>query len=149
MRSLRARPLVLVVEDDPDVLQILRVNLEAAGLDTMLAADGDTAFRRMEEERPDAILLDLMLPVMDGWAILAALTSRADAPPVVVCSARRGDAEIDRATRLGAFDYVLKPFDPVRVVSAARRATGLDPIERSLVVPAQRGIGFGEIVPNS
>jgi DNA-binding response OmpR family regulator len=133
VRSLRARPLVLVVEDDPDVLQILRVNLEAAGLDTMLAADGDTAFRRIEEERPDAILLDLMLPIMDGWAILAALTSRADAPPVVVCSSRRGDAEVDRATRLGAFDYVLKPFDPACVVIAARRATGLDPV--TAVVP--------------
>jgi DNA-binding response OmpR family regulator len=135
VRSLRARPLVLVVEDDPDVLQILRVNLEAAGLDTMLAADGDTAFRRIEEERPDAILLDLMLPVMDGWAILAALTSRADAPPVVVCSSRRGEAELDRATRLGAFDYVLKPFDPERVVMAARRATGLDPVEHAAGVP--------------
>jgi DNA-binding response OmpR family regulator len=135
VRSLRPRPLVLVVEDDPDVLQILRVNLEAAGLDTMLAADGDTAFRRIEEERPDAILLDLMLPVMDGWAILAALTSRADAPPVVVCSSRRGEAELDRATRLGAFDYVLKPFDPERVVMAARRATGLDPVEHAARVP--------------
>ena len=135
MRSLRPRPLVLVVEDDPDVLQILRVNLEAAGLETMLAADGDTAFRRIEEERPDAILLDLMIPVMDGWAILAALTSRPDAPPVVVCSSRRGDAEVERARRLGAFDYVLKPFDPARVVMAARRATGLDPVEQPAVVP--------------
>ena len=134
MRSLRARPLVLVVEDDPDVLQILRVNLEAAGLDTMLAADGDTAFRRIEEDHPDAILLDLTLPVMDGWAILAALTSRPDAPPVVVCSSRRGDVEVERATRLGAFDYVLKPFDPARVVSAARRATGLDPVGHIAVV---------------
>jgi two-component system response regulator AdeR len=129
---------VLVVEDDPDVLQILRVNLETAGLDTMLAADGETAFRRMVEERPDAILLDLTLPVMDGWAILAALTSRDDAPPVVICSSRRGDAEVRRATSLGAFDYVLKPFDPVRVVEAARRATGLDPIARPALVSPDR-----------
>ena len=147
MRLLRPRPLVMVVEDDPDVLQILRVNLEAAGLDTMLAADGDTAFRRMVEEHPDAILLDLTLPVMDGWALLAALTSRADAPPVIVCSARRGAAEVNRATRLGAFDYVLKPFDPARVVGTARRATGLDPIERA--VPIAGMIGFGEIAPSS
>jgi DNA-binding response OmpR family regulator len=135
VRAHRARPLVLVVEDDPDVLQILRVNLEAAGFDTMLAADGDTAFRRIDEDHPDAILLDLTLPVMDGWAILAALTSRADAPPVVVCSSRRGDAEVDRARRLGAFEYVLKPFDPARVVAAARRATGLDPVAHLAAVP--------------
>ena len=149
MRSHRARPLVLVVEDDPDVLQILRVNLEAAGLDTMLAADGETAFRRMVEEHPDAILLDLMIPVMDGWAILAALTSRADAPPVVVCSARRGDAEVLRATTLGAFDYVLKPFDPVRVVEAARRATGLDPIVRPSLVAIDGAIELGGIARTS
>ena len=134
MRAHRTRPLVLVVEDDPDVLQILRLNLEAAGFDTMLAADGDTAFHRIEEDHPDAILLDLTLPVMDGWAILAALTSRPDAPPVVVCSSRRGEVEVERATRLGAFDYVLKPFDPARVVSAARRATGLDPVGHIAVV---------------
>jgi len=140
---------VLIVEDEPDVLQILRINLEAAGLDTMLAADGDTAFRRMVDERPDAILLDLMLPVMDGWAILAALTSRADAPPVVVCSSRRGDAEVHRATRLGAFDYVLKPFDPVRVVHAIRRATGLDPLVRTDALPLRGMIELGGIVPTS
>lgn len=149
MKPHRARPLVLVVEDDPDVLQILRLNLEASGLDTMLAADGDTAFRRMVEERPDAILLDLMLPVMDGWAILAALTSRDDAPPVVVCSARRGDAEVRRATRLGAFDYVLKPFDPVRVVEAARRATGLDPTAHPALVSLPDTMGLGGAVPGS
>jgi DNA-binding response OmpR family regulator len=148
VRSLHGRPLVLIVEDDPDVLQILRVNLEVAGLDTMLAADGDTAFRRIVDERPDSILLDLMLPVMDGWAILAALTSRADAPPVVVCSSRRGVAEVHRATRLGAFDYVLKPFDPVRVVTAVRRASGLDPLASAGAAPAHRTIDLG-VVPIS
>ena len=149
MRPHRARPLVLVVEDDPDVLQILRINLDAADMDTMLAADGDTAFRRMVEERPDAILLDLMLPVMDGWAILAALTSRPDAPPVVVCSSRRGEAEVRRATKLGAFDYVLKPFDPARVVEAARRAMGLDPVARPAVVPLPAAIDTGGILPTT
>jgi two-component system KDP operon response regulator KdpE len=143
----------LVIEDDPDVLQILRVNLEAGGLDTALAADGGTALRRIEAEHPDAILLDLMLPIVDGWEILAGLTSRDDAVPVIVCSARRGTAEVHRATRLGAFDYVLKPFDPARVVGAARRATGLDPVVERLaggVVGEIRGrFDLGGAVPTS
>jgi DNA-binding response OmpR family regulator len=135
VRALRTRPLALVVEDDPDVLQILRVNLEAAGLDTVLAADGDTALRRIDLEHPDVVLLDLMLPMVDGWEVLAGLTSRTDSGPVIVCSARRGEAEVHRAMRLGAFEYIQKPFDPARVVSAARRATGLDPIAASLAAP--------------
>src|SRR5262249_45833504 len=127
---------------DPDVLQILRVNLEAAGMDTVLAADGDTALRRIDLEHPDVILLDLMLPVVDGWEILAGLTSRTDTAPVIVCSARRGDAEVQRAIRLGAFDSVRKPFDPARVVDAARRATGLDPLAASLASPIPGLLGL-------
>jgi DNA-binding response OmpR family regulator len=142
VRGLRVRPLALVVEDDPDVLQILRVNLEAAGLDTVLAADGDTALRRIDLERPDVVLLDLMLPVVDGWEVLAGLTSRPDPAPIIVCSARRGDAEVHRAMRLGAFDYIQKPFDPARVVDAARRATGLDPISSSLAAPIPGLLGL-------
>jgi len=143
VRGLRTRPLALVVEDEPDVLQILRVNLEAGGMDTVLAADGDTALRRIEIEHPDVILLDLMLPVVDGWEVLAGLTSRPDPAPVIVCSARRGEAEVQRAMRLGAFDFIQKPFDPARVVDAARRATGLDPIAASLGVPITGMLGLG------
>ncbi|MDP9232212.1 MAG: response regulator, partial [Actinomycetota bacterium] len=66
---------MLIVEDDPDVLLILRVNLESAGFDTTLAADGDTALRRIDIDPPDAVLLDLMLPIVDGWDVLAELTS--------------------------------------------------------------------------
>ena len=84
------RPHVLIVDDEPDVLLILRLNLEAAGLDMSLAADGVTALRRIERERPDIVLLDLMLPVLDGWAVLSELGNRTDVPPVIVCSAKQG-----------------------------------------------------------
>lgn len=147
MRPCRPRPLVLVIEDDPDVLQILRVNLEAGGMGTALAADGETALQRIDLERPDAILLDLMLPIVDGWEVLADLTSRADPAPVIVCSARRGAAEVHRATRLGAFDYVQKPFDPARVVGAARRATGLDPVVEAAPTVFRARLELGGAVP--
>jgi DNA-binding response OmpR family regulator len=108
---MRSRPQVLIVEDEPDVLLILRLNLEAAGLDTSLAADGVTALRRIERERPDLVVLDLMLPVLDGWSVLAELRSRPDMPPVIVCSAKRGPRDVARAQELGAVEFVTKPFD--------------------------------------
>jgi DNA-binding response OmpR family regulator len=108
---MRSRPQVLIVEDEPDVLLILRLNLEAAGLDTSLAADGVTALRRIERERPDLVVLDLMLPVLDGWSVLAEIRSRGDMPPVIVCSAKRGPRDVARAEELGAVAFVTKPFD--------------------------------------
>ena len=117
---------VLIVEDEPDVLLVLRINLEAAGFETSLAADGVTALRRIEADRPDAVLLDLMLPVVDGWAVLAELRSRADETPVVVCSAKRTPRDLARAEELGAVGYVAKPFeteDVVERITEAVRAT--------------------------
>ena len=118
---MRPRPLVLIVEDEPDILLILRINLEAAGFDTALAADGLTAIRRIDAERPDVVLLDMMLPVMDGWTVMADLRGRPDPPPVVVCSAKRGGRDVARASELGASAYVTKPFDTDDVIETIRR----------------------------
>lgn len=107
---------MLIVEDEPDVLLILRLNLEAAGLDTTLAADGVTALRRIELERPDLVLLDLMLPVLDGWSVLAELRTRTDVPPVIVCTAKAGSRDVARAEELGAVEFVSKPFDVSAIV---------------------------------
>lgn len=121
---MRARPLILIVEDEPDILLLLRINLESAGFDTALAADGLTAIGRVDSDRPDAILLDMMLPVMDGWTVLADLGARSDPPPVVVCSAKDGGRDIARASELGASAYVTKPFDMADVIDAIRRSLG-------------------------
>jgi hypothetical protein len=67
------RPRVLIVEDDPDTLVILRVNLNASGIEPILAADGRTAIARIQAEDPDAVLLDVLLPGVDGWEVLEEL----------------------------------------------------------------------------
>ena len=108
---IRPKPHVLIVEDDPDTLLLLRANLEASGFGTSLAADGGTALRRIAGERPDVVLLDLMLPGMDGWGVLAQVGSDQSAPPVVVCSAKDAPRDRTRASRMGAAAYVTKPFD--------------------------------------
>jgi two-component system response regulator PrrA len=118
------RPRVLIVEDDPDLLVVLRVNLEGAGLETMLASDGRTAIRRIEAERPDAVLLDVMLPGIDGWSVLERLHGRGDPVPVVVCSAKKHPEDIERAYELGAVAYLVKPFDIDRLIDAVTEAAG-------------------------
>lgn len=102
---------VLIVDDEPDVLLLLRITLEAAGLQTGLAADGDEALQRMRRERFDAVLLDLNMPVLDGYGVLEALRADPSAPPVVVLSAWTGAAARQRALGLGAVAYLTKPPD--------------------------------------
>ena len=89
---MHGRPKVLIVDDEPDVLLTMRMILEAEGFDPALAADGETALRRIDDEQPDVVLLDIMMPVLDGWFVLAELAgrSRRDAHrrPSVVRAAR-------------------------------------------------------------
>ncbi|MCU1449552.1 MAG: Response regulator receiver domain protein [Acidimicrobiales bacterium] len=117
---------VLIVDDEPDVLLLLRINLEAAGYEAVLAADGEMALERIADSAPDLVLLDIMMPVMDGLGVLRALADRADAPLVVVVSAKSSDRDIVRALTLGAMEYVVKPFDPddlTRVVERVLRSS--------------------------
>lgn len=120
-----ARPRVLIVEDDPDLLVVLRVNLASAGIEPILAGDGRTAISRIEAERPDAVLLDVMLPGIDGWQVLEELHARRNAVPVVVCSAKKNPADMDRAQELGAVAYLPKPFDIDRLVDAVVSAVSV------------------------
>jgi len=115
---------VLIVDDEPDVLLLLRVNLEAAGYQTVLAADGETALNRIDDSEPDVVLLDIMMPVMDGWGVLRALSERDGGPRVVVVSAKSSDRDIVRALTSGALDYVTKPFDPDDLVDVVARTIG-------------------------
>lgn len=102
---------VLVVDDEPDILLLHRLNLEAAGHVVVLAADGITALDRIGERRPDCVVLDVMMPVLDGWGVLERLRTVDDAPPVLVVSAKSSPSDIDRALELGAAGFLAKPFD--------------------------------------
>jgi DNA-binding response OmpR family regulator len=110
---------VLIVDDEPDILLMLRLTLEAEGFTTALAADGETALERLDADQFDVMLLDVMMPVMDGWGVLERLQGRAGAPAVIVVSAKTAPADIARAMDLGAAEYVTKPFavnDLARVI---------------------------------
>jgi DNA-binding response OmpR family regulator len=119
------RPRVLIVEDDPDLLVVLRVNLTSVGIEAILAGDGRTAISRIETELPDAVLLDVMLPGIDGWQVLEQLHALGDPVPAIVCSAKKNPEDVARAEELGAVAYLVKPFDIDRMIDAVVAATSL------------------------
>lgn len=101
---------VLIVEDEKSIVDILRFNLTHEGYDTMEAYDGPTGLRLAQEEAPDLILLDLMLPGMDGLQVCRALRESGSNTPVLIITAREEEKDKVLGLELGADDYITKPF---------------------------------------
>lgn len=122
---------ILVVDDDPTVSDVVRRYLEHAGLTVALAADGPAALAMFDRERPDLVVLDLMLPGVDGLEVCRRLRARAGEVPIVMLTARGDEADRVLGLQLGADDYVTKPFSPreltLRVQSVLRRAAAQPP----------------------
>jgi DNA-binding response OmpR family regulator len=118
--------LVLVVDDDVTVRDVVGRYLGEAGYRVDLAADGPTALRAARERKPDAVVLDLMLPGLGGLEVCRALRADGDVPPIVVLTALGDTEQRVRGLELGADDYVTKPFSPrelvLRVGAVLRRA---------------------------
>ncbi len=122
MPSVAQPPDVLVVEDDPDLNEVVGAFVELSGFEWRSALNGATALRELRARTPGLVLLDLMLPDLDGFEVCARL--RADAAtrevPVVVLSAVSDLAARQRATELGVQEYLVKPFDPERLMRVIR-----------------------------
>ena len=116
-------PLILSVDDEPDVTEIVRYHLVRSGYEVVVAATGREALGAIRRRRPDLILLDLMLPDIDGFAICELLRRHAAtaALPIVVVSAWFATESRDLALELGALDYVVKPFSPRDLVERINR----------------------------
>lgn len=103
------RTAILIVEDDRNIVDLLRSNLLARGYRVLVSMTGTDVLRRLQEAEPDVVLLDLMLPGVDGFELCRAVRERSDLG-IVVLSARRGETDKVRALNLGADDYLTKPF---------------------------------------
>ncbi|MDI6873123.1 response regulator transcription factor [Candidatus Solincola sp.] len=123
---------VLVVDDDPMVTRLVRINLELENFEVEEAWDGKTAMRMMRENRPDLLVLDIMMPQMDGWEILKLVREdeRLRDLPVVVLTAKVQEEDIARGWRMGADGYIVKPFNPVILADALRKVLEATPEER-------------------
>ncbi|MEO8475927.1 MAG: response regulator transcription factor [Actinomycetota bacterium] len=123
---------VLVVDDEPMVREVLARYLEAEGFGVITAGDGEEALDRFEESRPDLVLLDLMLPRIDGFEVLDRMRTVARVP-VIMLTARGEETDRVVGLDLGADDYVTKPFSPREVVARVRavlRRSGADSAAR-------------------
>ncbi|OLE23205.1 MAG: DNA-binding response regulator, partial [Actinobacteria bacterium 13_1_20CM_3_71_11] len=128
---------MLVVDDDPTVSDVVRRYLERAGYAVTLSADGHDALAAYERNRPDLVVLDLMLPGLDGLEVCRRLRSSASGVPIVMLTALGEEADRVLGLQLGADDYVTKPFSPrelvLRVQSVLRRASVRpDPVPETL-----------------
>ncbi len=108
--------LVLIAEDQAEIAEILVGYLQRSGLSTIHAIDGQQALDLQQRFKPDIVLLDIQMPVLDGWQVLQQLRSRGDTP-VIMLTALDQDLDKVMGLRLGADDYVVKPFNPVEVVA--------------------------------
>lgn len=139
VQELGSQRVVLVVEDDADTLNLLKLMLRRAGMNVVGAIDGKQAIRKWMETNPNIVLLDLMMPEMDGWETLNQLRAITTAP-IIILSALSQKENIVRGLHEGADDYVSKPFigDEVvaRIEAAMRRAGPTEPVS-NLVFPDQ------------
>jgi two-component system, OmpR family, alkaline phosphatase synthesis response regulator PhoP len=113
---------ILVVDDESAIRLVCQLNLDSAGFQTLEAADGETALELARSEQPDLILLDVMLPGIDGWRVaeeLAALPETREIP-ILFLSARSDRADEERAHEVGALGYITKPFDPEGLIDRIR-----------------------------
>lgn len=120
---------VLVVDDEPDVLLLCRVNLEFEGYRVIEAGDGEEALDRLADEVPDVVLLDVMMPKLDGWAVLERIKAdpRTAEVPVVMLTAKVQDHDQIRGWSSGAAEYITKPFSPLSLSQVVQDVIDTDP----------------------
>jgi diguanylate cyclase (GGDEF)-like protein len=113
---------ILVADNEPDILRFVEVNLRLEGFSVLLARNGEEALRRAVEERPDLVLLDVMMPGLDGFEVCRKLRAnpRTSGVPVMFLTAKALTSDKVDGLAAGADDYVLKPFDPVELVARVR-----------------------------
>jgi DNA-binding response OmpR family regulator len=122
---------VLVIDDEAPIRLLCRVNLEAEGMNVLEASDGPTGLEKARNDGPDVILLDVMMPGLDGWQVAEELLEdrRTSSIPIVFLTARAEVRDRARGLDLGGIDYVTKPFNPVE----------LAPLVRDLIERVDRG----------
>jgi DNA-binding response OmpR family regulator len=113
---------VLVADDDADILRFMELNFRLEGFEVVTARDGPDALAKAVTVRPDLVVLDVLMPGIDGYAICARIRADASlaAVPVLIVTANHGSADLEAARRAGANDLLVKPFHPVMLLDKAK-----------------------------
>ena len=109
---------VLAVDDEPNVLRLVEIKLSKAGFKVLTARDGEEGLSKALSEKPDIVLLDVMMPKMDGYSVLAEIKAQLDPAPIVLMLTAKGqETDVVRGLTTGADDYIVKPFAPRELVA--------------------------------
>jgi len=121
---------VLVIDDEAPIRLLCRVNLEAEGMDVVEAADGPTGLEKARDDQPDVVLLDVMMPGLDGWRVAEQLLEAEQTRdiPIIFLTARAEFRDRAKGLDIGGVDYVTKPFNPLELAPLVRRM--LDRIDK-------------------
>src|SRR5580704_8657433 len=114
---------ILVVDDERHIVRLVQVNLERAGYTVVTAFDGKEALEKVESEKPDLVVLDVMMPYMDGFEVLKNLRKNPETRelPVIMLTAKAQDADVFRGWQSGVDCYLTKPFNPMELISFVKR----------------------------
>jgi len=127
---------ILIIEDDPMQAEVVRLLLEHSGFSVVHALDGAEGLRKLYDTQPDLVVLDLMLPQIDGWEVCRRIREMSTVP-IIIMTSRRSDEEKVKGLRMGADDYVVKPFNPNELaarIQAVLRRTRLPPPSKNSVM---------------
>jgi DNA-binding response OmpR family regulator len=144
-RDSQAQRTVLVVEDDASIALGLRINLEGEGYRVLVAEDGERGLDLARTESPDLLVLDVMLPQMNGLEVLQALRREGRMMPIIILSARTGEMDKVTGLELGAEDYVAKPFSLAELLARVRAALRRPPVMDRVEVASPQVIRFGDV----
>lgn len=127
---------ILVVDDEPTIVEFVRINLEKAGFEVLVAGDGETALQCAASKEPDLVVLDIMLPGKDGFEVCRELR-RTTSVPIIMLTARDDDIDKILGLELGADDYLTKPFNPrelvARIKAILRRVDRTNKIDTQVI----------------
>jgi CheY-like chemotaxis protein len=117
---------ILVCDDDPVILRLLQVNLELEGYEVLLAPHGEKAVEIALEQHPDLVILDIMMPRMDGYQTCERIKSQEETSdiPIVFLSAKAQQSDVEKGKSFGVDDYITKPFDPGDLITVVERLVG-------------------------
>ena len=122
----REKPLILVVDDEQDIVELVKYRLEQAGYDVATASDGKQGLKLAREMAPDLAVLDVMMPQLDGYEVTEKIRSdkKISAMPVILLTARVQEQDVQRGFDAGADDYIKKPFSPKELRSRVQAVLG-------------------------
>ena len=138
-RTMAEQKVILVVDDDRELVDAMRAVLERQGFKVIQAHDGHQGKQAIYNQRPDLVILDMMMPRMGGYPVLEHFKDKADAPPIIMVTANEGSRHKVYAEYLGVIDYIRKPFAMERLLEAVNRA--LNPKASPPPTPAKEGEG--------